>query len=159
LRVVLVWAGNPTFRNDRYRFRSIDLAQFAPLFEVEGVHFYSLQLGPETAQLASAPGQIVDLASLTMDMADSAAAIERMDLVISVDTSVAHLAGGLAVPTWIPMPKTPDWRWLLDREDSPWYPEMRLFRQSEPGEWAPVLRQIKVELEALVQGRKTSSRG
>lgn len=158
LRVGLAWAGNPTYRHDRYRFRSIDLAQFASLFELEDVHFYSLQLGPETAQLAKAPGPIVDLARLTSDMADTAAAIERMDLVISVDTSVAHLAGGLAVPTWVPLPKTPDWRWLLDREDSPWYPEMRLFRQPEAGDWATVLGRMRTELEALVENRKSASR-
>jgi tetratricopeptide (TPR) repeat protein len=150
LRVGLLWAGNPSFLNDRFRFRSVPLKEFAPLFGVEGVRFYSLQVGPETRQLAVAPGEIVDLAPLTGDMADTAAAIEQMDLVISVDTSVSHLAGGLNKPTWVLIPNCPDWRWLLDREDTPWYPTMRLFRQPEPGNWTAVIERLRGELEHLL---------
>lgn len=147
LKVGLLWAGNPSFLNDLFRFRSVPLSQFAPLFGVEGVRFYSLQIGKEMGQLLHAPGPLVDLSALTSDMADTAAAIEQMDLVISVDTSVAHLAGGLNKPTWVLIPNTPDWRWLLDREDTPWYPTMRLFRQPDPGNWTAVIARLRSELE------------
>ena len=154
LKVGLLWAGNPSFRHDRFRFRSLSLAGFAPLLDTEGVRFYSLQMGQEASQLAFAPGQLIDLAPYTSDMADTAAAIEQMDLVISVDTSIAHLAGGLGKPTLVPMPYTPDWRWLLEREDTPWYPSMRLFRQTEPGNWTPVIERIHTELIKRAAGYK-----
>jgi hypothetical protein len=150
LKVGLLWAGNPSFLHDRFRFRSVPLEQFAPLFGVGDVQFYSLQVGPEMRQLLTAPGPMIDLAPLTEDMADTAAAIEQMDLVISVDTSVAHLAGGLNKPTWVLIPNSPDWRWLLDREDTPWYPTMRLFRQPEPGNWTPVIERLRGELAGRV---------
>jgi tetratricopeptide (TPR) repeat protein len=148
LKVGLLWAGNPSFLHDRFRFRSVPLTQFWPLFGVEGVQFYSLQVGQEMRQLLTAPGPMVDLAALTSDMADTGAAIERMDLVISVDTSVAHLAAGLNKPTWVLIPNCPDWRWLQDREDTPWYPTMQLFRQPEPGNWTPVIERIRQQLAA-----------
>lgn len=154
LRVGLQWAGNPTFRNDRFRFRSVPLAELAPLLGVEDVAFYSLQVGAPVEELRDFSSQITDLSSLTADLADTAAAIEHLDLVIAVDTSVVHLAGGLAAPTWLLLPQTPDWRWLLEREDSPWYPEMRLFRQQEPGEWAPAIERVRQALEALAKERK-----
>ena len=148
-KVGLVWTGNPTFLHDAYRFRSVSLDELAPLFEVEGAHFYSLQFGPEAAAEAWAWGRIVDLSDATEDMADTAAQIEHLDLVISVDTSVLHLAGAMGKPTWALLPYTADWRWMLDREDTPWYPAMRLFRQSRPGEWAPVVASLRERLEEL----------
>ena len=146
LRVGLVWAGNPTFAKDLYRFRSVPLPLFQPVLELPGVHFFSLQVGDATGDLAQARGSITDLSSDCEDMADTAAQISHLDLVISVDTSVAHLAAGLGVPTWVLMPYSPDWRWLQEREDTPWYPTMRLFRQQEPGDWEAVLQRVKQSL-------------
>ena len=154
LRVGLVWAGNPTFAQDRYRFRSAPLPLFRPIFEFPGVHLFSLQVGESTAQLAEAPGEIVDLSPNTTDMADTAGLIAHLDLVISVDTSVAHLAAGLGVPTWVLMPYSPDWRWLQEREDTPWYPAMRLFRQQQPGDWESVIQRMR---DALATIRATPS--
>jgi hypothetical protein len=146
LRVGLIWNGNPTFLHDRYRFRSISLPLFRPIFEIAGVHLFSLQVGEATAQLAQAPGDLIDLSSYVSDMADTAAQIAKLDLVISADTSVPHLAAALGIPTWILMPYSPDWRWLQECEDCPWYPSMRLFRQSQPGEWEPVMQRIRSAL-------------
>ena len=94
---------------------------------------------------------ITDLRAMIGDMADTAALVERLDLVITVDTAVAHLAGALGRPVWILLPFAPDWRWLLRREDSPWYPTARLFRQPQQGNWAAVLERIRGELMKLVQ--------
>jgi tetratricopeptide (TPR) repeat protein len=149
LRVGLVWAGNPTFAQDRYRFRSVPLPLFQPIFEFPGMHLFSLQVGDATVQLAEAPGAIVDLSPQTVDMADTAALIAHLDLVISVDTSVAHLAAGLGVPTWVPMPYSPDWRWLQEREDTPWYPTMRLLRQQRPGDWESVIDRMSSAMATI----------
>jgi tetratricopeptide (TPR) repeat protein len=152
LKIGLNWAGNPSFLHDIYRFRSIALAGLAPLLGVEGARFYSLQIGPEAEQLAQSRWPLTNLGALAGDMADTAAQMERMDLIVTVDTSVAHLAGALGKPTWVLMPYTPDWRWLLEREDTPWYPSMRLFRQQRPGEWGPVVERVRTELEAFRNG-------
>ncbi len=149
VKVGLVWSGNPTFLHDAYRFRTVGLAALEPLLQVEGAHFYSLQLGEEAARQAQATGRIVDLSEVTEDMADTAAQIEQLDLVISVDTSVLHLAGALGKPTWALLPYTADWRWLLNRSDTPWYPTVRLYRQQEPGQWAPVVEAVRAALAAL----------
>jgi hypothetical protein len=146
LRVGLIWNGNPTFLHDRYRFRSIPLPLFRPIFEIAGLHLFSLQVGEATAQLAQAPGNLIDLSPSVSDMADTAAQIAKLDLVISADTSVPHLAAALGIPTWVLMPYSPDWRWLQEREDCPWYPSMRLFRQSQPGEWEPVMQRVRSAL-------------
>lgn len=140
LQIGLVWAGSPTHLKDR--FRSIPLTLLKPLLELRGAHFYSLQLGAEVAELASAGMDIVDLSSKIADMADTAALIDRLDLVIAADTSVAHLAGALGKVVWVMLPFAPDWRWLLDREDSPWYPTMRLFRQPALGDWDSVVDMV-----------------
>jgi tetratricopeptide (TPR) repeat protein len=153
LRVGLVWSGSSTHAKDGYR--SISLAQLKPLFDVEGVHFFSLQMGSGAEQLATAPVEITNLAPAITDMADTAALLTNLDLIITVDTSVAHLAGALAIPTWVMIPFAPDWRWLMDREDSPWYPTMRLFRQPEFGDWQSVLLRIHAELAALAGGDRT----
>ena len=130
LKVGLVWAGNPKHQRDRQR--SIPLSALAPLFSVEGVRFHSLQKSPTAAADIAASGfDLVDLAPDLNDFCDTAAAISRLDLVISVDTSVAHLAGALAKPVWLMLPTPPDWRWLLEGSDTAWYPTMRLFRQRE----------------------------
>ncbi|MDR3775809.1 MAG: tetratricopeptide repeat-containing glycosyltransferase family protein [Terracidiphilus sp.] len=146
LRVGLVWAGNPSHIDDRRR--SIPLSSLEPLFCVEGVHFYSLQMGPSAVHLATTGAQITDLTPAISDMADTAALIEQLDLVICVDTAVAHLAGAMARPAWILLPFAPDWRWLQEREDSPWYPTLRLFRQPKLRDWASVIEKVR---DALVK--------
>jgi hypothetical protein len=148
LRVGFVSSGNPDFADDR--LRSISASTFSPLFRIEGVRFCSLQFGPAAAQLRELNAEIVDLAPHVRDFADTAALIERLDLVISVDTAVAHLAGALAKPVWTLLPFAPDWRWMLDREDSPWYPTMRLFRQPSQGDWAAVIERVGEKLRKLV---------
>ncbi len=143
LRVGLVWAGSPVHRNDRNR--SIPARLFAPLLEVPGVDFCSLQVGPAGAQLSEldpAGGRIADPTPHLADFAHTAGLVDGLDLVITVDTAVAHLAGGLGRPVWVLLPFAPDWRWMLERTDSPWYPSMRLFRQKSPGDWAPVLEDL-----------------
>jgi tetratricopeptide (TPR) repeat protein len=147
LRVGLVWSGNPKCTEDQ--MRSMRLADFDGLFGIEGVHFYSLQLGAAAGQLDAVRGAITDLRPAIHDFADTAALVARLDLVITVDTSVAHLSGALGKPTWLLLPSAPDWRWLLEREDSPWYPTMRLFRQARFGDWATVAERVRKELVAL----------
>jgi Flp pilus assembly protein TadD len=148
LNVGLVWAGNPDHRNDRKR--SLSLAQLAPLAEVKGVRFFSLQKGKPAEQVRTPPRgmDMVDAAGEWTDFADTAALIARLDLVITVDTAVAHLAGAIGRPAWVLLPFSPDWRWLLGREDSPWYPTLRLFRQGAPGEWEAVMTRVAKELGA-----------
>jgi tetratricopeptide (TPR) repeat protein len=153
LRVGLVWAGSSTHAKDQ--FRSIPLARMEQFLDVEGVHFFSLQMGPGAEQLATVQAQITNLAPGIGDMADTASLLTNLDLIITVDTSVAHLAGALAIPTWVMIPFAPDWRWLLDREDSPWYPTMRLFRQPEFGDWQSVLQRVSADLAALASGDRT----
>jgi len=152
LRVGIAWAGSPSHPNNR--FRSLALAALEPLFQVRGADFFSLQMGPATAELGSVRGELTDLAPLTADMADTAAQMAHMDLIISVDTSVAHLAGALAKPTWVLLPYAPDWRWMLGREDSPWYPTVRLFRQPRMYDWNAVVERVCTELDKLTSPRK-----
>jgi tetratricopeptide (TPR) repeat protein len=145
LKIGLVWAGNPTQQNDRHR--SIPLEILQPLLGRTGATFYSLQVhhGPASG-LHPLESRMVDLSPLIGDYFDTAALVGQLDLVISVDTSVAHLAGALGRPVWLLLPCAPDWRWLLKRADSPWYPTMRLFRQPQPGDWAAVVREVEGKL-------------
>lgn len=136
-RVGLVWRGNPNHRNDRNR--SLPLEQLAPLLEQRNFQFLSLQKGVDRGSL---PSGLFDLSPLLTDFAETAAAIDGLDLVISVDTAVAHLAGALGKPVWLLLPFAPDWRWMLDRDDSPWYPSMRLFRQPIAGDWPSVINSV-----------------
>lgn len=149
LRVGLVWAGNPGHKNDRSR--SCRLADWDVLGAVPNVALYSLQKGPAEAQIGGVPPawRPVPLGPLLEDFADTAAAMQALDLVIAVDTSSAHLAGALGVPVWTLLPFSPDWRWMLGREDTPWYPGMRLFRQSAPGDWPAVLARVAQQLAVL----------
>jgi hypothetical protein len=112
-----------------------------------------LQKGAGTQQLADVAGvfPVTDLGPDLADFADTAAVLANLDLVITVDTAVAHLAGALAVPVWLALPFMPDWRWLLDRDDSPWYPTMRLFRQETRGDWSGVFERIAVALRGLLE--------
>jgi hypothetical protein len=155
LKVGLAWAGSPTHQNDRHR--SCRPADLAPLFALPDVAYYSVQVGPQAGELAEPgcwSGRVVDLGDRLGDYADTAAVLQQLDLLIAVDTSVIHLAGALGRPVWGLISARSDWRWLLDREDSPWYPTARLFRQSESREYASVLQRVRSELDSLVSVRK-----
>jgi hypothetical protein len=148
LRIGLVWAGNPTHRNDRNR--SIKPKLLLPLFETAEARFFSLQVGARASDIRAFPrGSVTDLAPFLGDLDDTAAAITALDLVISVDTSVAHLAAALGKPVELLLPHNPDWRWLLDRSDSPWYPSVRLRRQASPGDWTGVVAALAADLGSL----------
>jgi tetratricopeptide (TPR) repeat protein len=149
LKVGLVWAGRPEHERDRYR--SLSLSELAPLAAISNVAFFALQKGAALAEAEAAPAdmRLEILSPLLGDFADTAAAIMALDLVIAVDTSVAHLAGALGKPVWILLPYAPDWRWLERRSDSPWYPTAELFRQDGSRRWAPVMDAVAAELQAL----------
>ena len=135
---------------------SIPLAHFAPLAAIPGVQLVSLQKGVPAEQLAEARFSVLDLGTkvdlLRGQFMDTAAVLKNLDLLITTDTAVAHLAGALGIPVWVLLPHVPDWRWLLDREDSPWYPTMRLFRQAKPGEWHEVFASVAENLANAVGG-------
>ena len=152
-RIGLCWAGNPAHGNDRHR--SIPLAMLASLLALPGIAWFSLQQGEPAAQIAATRGaeNIVPLPEGT-PLVDTAALLAELDLIITVDTSIAHLAGALSCPAWVLLPFAPDWRWQLVREDSPWYPTLRLFRQSRPGDWPSVIARVRTELEALAPGAR-----
>jgi hypothetical protein len=153
IKVGIVWAGSPQHSNDRNR--SLTLEEMLPLASVPGVALYSLQAGPRVGDLAkvSHPALVRDLSPYLKDFADTAGVVMNLDLVICADTSVAHLAGALGKPVWVLTPFSPDWRWLIGREDTPWYPTMRLFRQSEPGRWDDVVARIGAELSVAASQR------
>lgn len=169
-RVGLVWAGNPRHENDANR--SMPAAALAPLVERRSLSLFSLQVGAgaaDNAWLAGGPAH--DLAPALTDFAETAAALAHLDLVISVDTAVAHLAGALARPVWLLTPYVAEWRWMLERADSPWYPTMRLFRQSAPGDWPELIARVaaampdtlaevgaRAETEALAEAAVTDGR-
>jgi len=155
LRVGLVWAGNPRHRNDRNR--SLPIAALRPLLAVPGVRLVSLQTGDARDDLAKLPGETPeDLIEGVRDFADTAAILANLDLLITVDTAIVHLAGAMGVPSWLLLPYAPDWRWLLDRADSPWYPSLRLFRQPRPGDWATALGTVAAVLKALANKKARS---
>jgi ADP-heptose:LPS heptosyltransferase len=149
LKVGIVWQGSLT--NDRGRYRSCALTDFAPLRDVPSIALYSLQsqLSDEDRALINR-WEIPDLESGLRDFADSSAIVRSLDLVITVDTAMAHLAGALGRPVWVLLSAFPDWRWMLDRDDSPWYPTMRLFRQRFVGDWAPAIEEIAAALSRSV---------
>ena len=125
---------------------------FAPLTKIEGIQLYGLQKGNAADQARTSSGavKVINLCEESTDFSDVAAAMDNLDLIISVDTSLAHLAGAMGKPVWVLIPFVPDWRWLLEREDSPWYPTMRLYRQTRRGDWEEVFRRIFDDLNALV---------
>jgi len=153
-RIALAWAGNPNHPNDRNR--SIALARLDPLLAALPGHFISIQRGVPNADIPQLDrvlrhGSLVDhLGEELADFCDTAAILTLVDLVISVDTSVAHLAGAMGRPVWIPLPFSPDWRWMLGREDSPWYPTARLFRQPSPSDWESVIGHLRDELKQVL---------
>lgn len=147
-RVGLVWAGRPEHLSDCQR--SMLLAELAPLAAVRSVDFYSLQTGRAAGQISAVPHglQLIDLAPELNSFANTAALVHHLDLVISVDTAVAHLAGAMGKPVWLLLPFVPDWRWMLNRSQSPWYPTMRLFRQSQAGQWSEPINRVAQCLKA-----------
>jgi tetratricopeptide (TPR) repeat protein len=158
-RVGIVWQGNPKYAGDRNR--SVRLRQFGPLAQVPGIELVSLQKGPGREQLVEEAGcfAVRDvLGESEVDFSDTAAIIRNLDLVIAVDTAVAHLAGALAVPVWVAIPFASDWRWLRGREDSPWYPTMRLFRQRQRGDWEDVFQRMAEALGKRLEGISSATR-
>jgi len=163
LKVGLVWAGGEPSDRPQQRAmnqrRSLRLSQLAPLAAVPGVIFVSLQKGDPVAQAKTPPEgmRLLDWTDELADFSDTAALVENLDLVISVDTAVAHLAGALGKPVWLLNRFDTCWRWLLGREDSPWYPTMRIFRQPRWMDWEPVIQSVAVELGRTVKARATTA--
>jgi tetratricopeptide (TPR) repeat protein len=151
LKIGIVWAGRPEHMNDRNR--SCRLEQFSKLADLPGLQWYSLQKGTADSQLDEwrPPPHIKNLGAVFDDFTDTAGAIANLDLVITVDTSVAHLAGAMGAQVWVLLPYIPDWRWMMGRQDSPWYPTMRLFRQPEAGNWSEVFSELKDALRQRLQ--------
>ena len=156
LKVGLVWSGNP--RDNQLnahmtnRRRSMNLETLQPLFDVPGVRFYNLQMGAGASQIdiCDLRDRMIDLMFEVKDFEDTGAIVEHLDLVISVDTSVVHLVGGMGKPVWVMSRFDACWRWLQNRPDSPWYPTARIFGQQSPGDWAGVVERIKAALVELV---------
>jgi len=148
-KVGLVWSGSLEFAGNR--FRSPPLARFTPLGEIGGITLVSLQKGPPAGQISDVPQlNLIDWTAELNDFDDTAALASALDLIVTVDTSVPHLTGALGLPTWVLLGAGADFRWLLDRHDSPWYPTMRLFRQTTIGEWDAPIRKIADELKRFV---------
>ena len=151
LKIGITWQGNPKHRHDRHR--SFSVQRFRSLAMLEGVELFSLQKGLGAEQLATVRFPLTDLRGQLDEIGgtfqNTAAAIQALDLIITCDSAVAHLAGALGVPVWVPLSDLSDWRWLRDRDDSPWYPTMRLFRQTKLGDWAPVFDRIRAEVQGL----------
>jgi tetratricopeptide (TPR) repeat protein len=158
LKVGIVWAGNPRHSNDRNR--SLSLSLLAPLARNPGITFYSLRKGGPPGQISAPPSgiKLIDYTAELTDFADTAALIANLDLIIAADTAVAHLAAALGKPVWVLLPYAPDWRWQLEREDSPWYPTMRLFRQKTWGDWPEVIERAAQTLDAYRVGREKRGR-
>ena len=153
-KVAIAWQGSRAYREDRWR--SIPLEAFAPLAEVDGVRLISVQHGDGVQQLAEVADRFSVLSFDSLDtesgpFLDTAAILRNVDLLVSSDSAVSHLAGALAVRTWMPLPFRCDWRWFREREDSPWYPTLRLFRQSTWHHWPDVFARIADELRLLVR--------
>jgi hypothetical protein len=131
------------------------LAKLAPLGQAPGVRFFSLQKGEAAAEAKTPPAgmELTDWTEELKDFADTAALIANLDLVIAVDTAVVHLAGAMGKPVWTLLPYVPDWRWLLQRQDSPWYPSMRLFRHPSRGDWDSVITRVAEALSLWIKNR------
>ncbi|MFQ5756763.1 MAG: glycosyltransferase family 9 protein, partial [Acidiferrobacterales bacterium] len=152
-KVGICWAGRSTPRN---RHRTCSLDAFAPLARVPGVTFYSLQKGPAATEAAHPPDdlELIDYSSELQDFADTAALIANLDLVITIDTAVAHLSGALGRPVWTLLSYAPAWSYLLGRDDSLWYPTMRLFRQPAIGDWESLMEQAATALISVVSSKR-----
>ncbi len=150
-KIGLNWAGNPNYRADRER--STPLQTFLPLLEIPGIHWVSLQKGSAAQQISQIPSRISNASEHDRDLADTAALIANLDLVITTDTAIAHLAGALGKPLWILLPWQSDWRWMQDRLTTPWYPQARLFRQSSPHNWPELVKHLSNELRLWLNSR------
>ena len=148
-RIGVIWAGRPTHNNDRNR--SAQLADFLPIAAVPGVALLALQKGPKTGQAGEWYGRapLINVGAEINDYDDTMAILENIERLVTVDTSVAHLAGAMGRPVWMLLPRAPDWRWLLNREDTPWYPSLRLFRQTQVRHWDDVAQRIASELRQI----------
>ena len=149
-KIGITWSGSPT-RFDNHT-RSLELSKLEPIFEVEGANFFSLQVGEARDELISyCPNSVIDVAAGLRDFSDTAAVIEQLDLVISVDTSVLHLAGALAKETWVLLPYVAKFWWLLERTDSVWYPSLTLYRQPVLDDWDSVYASVRKDLETRLE--------
>ncbi len=159
LRVGLAWAGNPRYKADR--LRSTTLSTFLPLLRSTDCSWISLQKADATRQIRALPAglSVLDAASQDRDLAETAALIASLDLVITTDTCIAHLAGAMAKPVWILLPHLADWRWMEQLEATPWYPTARLFRQSTPGGWAGLIERVVAELSKWKPSSRSSTHG
>lgn len=148
-KVGLIWAGNPRHQNDP--FRSMALQDFESLASIPGVRWFGLQVGEFSLQAQSPPPgmELIDLSPEIHDFGDTAAILGGLDLLLTIDSSVAHLAGAMGCPVWMLLPHRCDWRWEINRNDSPWYPSMHLFRQAEGEFWPDVMARVRVELARL----------
>jgi len=155
-KIGIVWAGSPTYQNDRHR--SIALPELLPILRLPDFDFYSLQKGERCRELLGLPPdcRVRDLELSLADFGDTALVIDALDLVITVDTAVAHLAGALDKPVWTLLPEVPDWRWGLTDPTTPWYRSMRLFRQDRRGDWAGVMGRVS---EALLKDSRVMTAG
>jgi Tetratricopeptide repeat len=153
-RVGVIWAGRPTHNNDRNR--SALLTDFLPIANVPGIALLALQKGPKTGQAGEYYGRapLINVGAEIQDYDDTMAILENIERLVTVDTSVAHLAGAMGRPVWIMLPRAPDWRWLLERGDSPWYPTVRLFRQTQVRRWDDVAQRIAAALREEGAGRQ-----
>jgi tetratricopeptide (TPR) repeat protein len=146
-KIGLVWAGNPLHKRDHER--SVPLEMFAPVVKALDAQFYSLQYKPKEAdQKLMKDWSIIDLAPRIKNIADQASFMAQLDLLITIDSAPAHLAGALGIPVWVLITNNPDWRWLLNRSDSPWYPTLKLFRQPIRGDWKSVIESVKIAVSA-----------
>ena len=155
LKVGLAWAGRPTHINDHVR--SIPLDAFAPLASVEGLALFALQKGSRLADTMVFPGKIDPIGSEMEDFADAAGIIQALEVVVSIDSAMAHLAGALGRPCITLLPDAAEWRWMLAREDSPWYPTMRLWRQPAPGDWPSLIARLVATLEGVIRQRRPAA--
>ena len=163
-KIGICWQGNDNYATPLLRAtvaqKSVHPKEFAPICQLPGVSLYSLQKTTGTDQLKELPN---GMHIITFDgdfdqsngrFMDTAAVIKNLDLVITVDTSISHLSSGLGTPTWIMLPNPSDWRWMMDRNDSPWYPNVtRLFKQPTPGDWQSMIKEVAVELKKHIAGK------
>ena len=155
LRVGLVWSGKVRRMN---RWHNLEFSELAPFLDIPGARYFSLQKAQDGAAMENACAEtpVIDFTGELKDFADTAALVSNLDLVISVDTAVAHLCGALGVPVWLLARYDADWRWLLDRSDSPWYPSMTIFRQKSPGSWGELTSRVAPILRAEIKGRNSA---
>lgn len=154
LNVGVVWGGNPAFPGDNIRSSKVEY--YAPLFGLDAVQCYSLQKGPREADLEGAPATLIPLSRDIKSFADTVSIVRQLDVTVTTCTSVAHLVGGMGRPVFVLLSHNPDWRWLQHRDDSPWYPSVRLFRQEEPGDWTGVIERVQAALLKMREEKASS---